>query len=459
MITKKTKIVCTIGPATESAEKLAELLVAGMNVVRLNFSHGDFAEHQGKVDNLAKAIKKTGISCAVMQDLSGPKIRTGEFEKGLIVLKEGQKFTLTTDKIMGNEERVSVNYAPLPKEVKKGGTIMIHDGKRKLEILDIKGNDVICKVIVGGEIKNRRGINLPGAYLSISSLTDKDKSDIAFGIKNNVDFFAFSFVRRAVDALELRSILDKNKSKAKIIAKIEDVEGLENFDQLLEVVDGVMVARGDLAIEIGAENVPLVQKEMIEKCNKAGKFVITATHMLESMIKNPVPTRAEVSDIANAILDGTDAIMLSEETTLGDYPIQAVELMTRVSKKIEGDERYYMNRNGSIDTGTSFDIIAESAVACAEGSDAKLIIAVTDSHDEAQAVASLKPHCPVLVVTTDKALFNQVSVSFGLYPMLIKKTEGLKEAKAFALKQKLVEKGDMIIALSNKECSVAIQTA
>ncbi len=458
MITKKTKIVCTIGPATSSVEKLGELLVAGMNVVRLNFSHGDFAEHQGKVDNLVKAMKKTGLPCAVMQDLSGPKIRTGEFEKGIITLKEGQKFTLTTEKIMGNEERVSVNYAPLPKEVKKGGTIMIHDGKRKLEIIDIKGNEVICKVIVGGEIKSRRGINLPGAYLSISSLTDKDKSDIAFGIKNNVDFFAFSFVRRAADALELRAILDKNKSKAKIIAKIEDVEGLENYDQLLEVVDGVMVARGDLAIEIGAENVPLAQKEMIEKCNKAGKFVITATHMLETMIKNPVPTRAEVSDIANAILDGTDAIMLSEETTLGDFPIEAVQTMTRVAQKIEESERFHIHRNGSIHTGTPFDLIAESAVACAEGGDAKLIIVVTDSHDEAQAIASVKPHCPVLVATTSQAVANQINAGFALYPMVLKKGEGLKEAKAYALKLKHIKKGDTIIALSDKECSVSIQT-
>lgn len=459
MITKKTKIVCTIGPATSSEEKLSQLLKSGMNVMRLNFSHGDFAEHQGKVDNLEKAMKKTGLPCAVMQDLGGPKIRIGDFEKGAIVLKEGQKFTLTTDKIVGNEERVSVNYAPLPKEVKKGGTIMLHDGKKKLEILDIKGNDVICKVIVGGEIKNRRGINLPGAYLSISSLTDKDKSDIAFGIKNNVDFFAFSFVRRSEDALELRSIIEKNKSKAKIIAKIEDVEGLENFDKLLEVVDGVMVARGDLAIEIGAENVPLVQKEMIEKCNNAGKFVITATHMLESMIKNPVPTRAEVSDIANAILDGTDAIMLSEETTLGDYPVEAVQVMTRVAQKIEESERFHFHRNGSIHTGTPFDLIAESAVACAEGGEAALIIAVTDSHDDAQAIASVKPHCPVLVATTSQVVANQVNAGFGLYPVVLKKGEGLKEAKAYATKMKYIKKGDTIIVLSEKECSVSVQTA
>jgi pyruvate kinase len=450
---KKTKIVCTIGPVTESEEKLAELLNAGMNVMRLNFSHGDFAEHQKKADNLAKAIKKTGIPCAVMQDLGGPKIRIGDFEKGVITLKEGQKFTLTTDKVMGNEERVSVNYAPLPKEVKKGGTIMLHDGKKKLEILDIKGNDVICKVLVGGEIKNRRGINLPGAYLSISSLTEKDKADIEFGIKNDVDFVAFSFVRRAEDALELRAILDKRKSKAKIVAKIEDVEGLENFDKLLEVVDGVMVARGDLAIEIGAENVPLVQKEMIEKCNAVGKFVITATHMLESMIKNPVPTRAEVSDIANAILDGTDAIMLSEETTLGDYPVHAVKLMTTVAQKIEGSPRH----QALTDWVSSFmerkshnDEVTLSAVNTAREVSAKVVVAFSLTGESVRKLARLKPDQEIIVFTPDKKTFNQVLFSYGASPVLCPKFKDVEEALKFArthlVKEKIAAKGDTFVA-------------
>ena len=232
---KKTKIVATIGPATSSVEKLSELLQNGFNVMRLNFSHGDFTEHQGKIDNLKKAVKATGIEAATMQDLGGPKIRIGDFEKGVIVLKEGQTFTLTTDKVVGDEKRVSVNYMPLPKEVKKGGFILLHDGKKRLEILDIKGNNITCKVIVGGEIKNKRGINLPGAHLSISSLTDKDKKDLEFGIKNKVDFVAFSFVRRADDINELRKLLDKAGMKeTKVIAKVEDVEGLENIDEIIQ---------------------------------------------------------------------------------------------------------------------------------------------------------------------------------------------------------------------------------
>src|SRR3989338_2881958 len=305
---KKTKIVATIGHSTTDVKKMEELLAAGVNVMRMNFSHGD---------------------------LGGPKIIIGDFYKESIVLEEGQIFTLTTEKIIGDEKRVYVNYAPLPKEVKVGGFVMLHDGKKKLEITNIKDNEVVCKVIIGGEIKGKRGVNLPGAKLSISSLTKKDKDDLEFGLKNKVDFIAFSFVRRPEDVTELRDILDQAKSKAKIIAKIEDVEGLENIDKIIELVDGIMIGRGDFGIEIGVENMPMVQKEIIKKCNKAGKPVITATHMLESMIKSPVPTRAEVSDIANAILDGTDAIMLSEETALGQYPVEAVKVMTKVAERVE----------------------------------------------------------------------------------------------------------------------------
>ena len=264
---KKTKIVCTIGPATESVEKLTDLVNAGMNVMRLNFSHGDAAEHQQRLENLKKAVVATGKTVAVMQDLSGPKIRTGEFKNGSIVLKVGQTFTLTTEKIMGDENIVHVNYPLLPKEVKVGGHILIHDGKIRIVITKIQGKEVVGKVLVGGEIKSRRGVNLPGAYLSISSITDKDRVDVLFGIKNKVDFVALSFVRRPEDIKELRDILDKAKSKARIIAKIETPEALENIDAILALTDAVMVARGDLAIEIPAEDVPLAQKMLIAKCN------------------------------------------------------------------------------------------------------------------------------------------------------------------------------------------------
>jgi pyruvate kinase len=340
--TKKTAIVATIGPASESEAMLDELLRAGMNVLRANFSHGDFAEHQGKVDNLRKAIKTTGIPALVLQDLSGPKFRIGDFYKERVTLVEGETIVLTPEKIIGDEKRVSLNYPTLAEELQPGNIVMVDDGKKKFEVTEIKGKEVVCKIIVGGETKGRRSVNLPGANLKISSLTPKDKADLEFGFANNVDIVAFSFVRRPEDVKELRAILKARGSKAKICAKIETQEAIvpKTFDEILALSDMIMIGRGDLAVEVGYENVPPAQKMIIKKCNAAGKFVITATQMLESMIKNPVPTRAEVSDVANAILDGTDAIMLSEETTLGEYPVEAVEMMTKIAQRIEGDPLY-----------------------------------------------------------------------------------------------------------------------
>lgn len=455
---KKTKIVATIGPVTQSVEMLSELLKAGFNVMRLNFSHGDFAEHQAKVDNLKKAIAKTGIEAAILQDLGGPKIRIGTFKNGVAVLKEGQEFTLTTDDVLGDETRVSVNYKPLPKEVKVGGTIMLHDGKKRLEIVKIKGNDVICKVIVGGEIKDKRGVNLPGAYLSISSLTPKDKKDLEFGIKNKVDFVAFSFVRRPADIVELRGLLDATKSQAKIIAKIEDVEGLENIDKIIELVDGIMVARGDMAIEIGMENVPMHQKSIIKKCNEKGKMVITATHMLESMIKAPVPTRAEVSDIANAILDGTDAIMLSEETTLGDFPVNAVRVMTTVAQRVESDPMYKeLVTDVKHLKGTTLDItdsVTSEAVDTAEKIGATLIIALTTTGFTARMISRFKPLQPILALTPGEKARNQLLLTYGVKPVLVEKLDSFVEAvslaKSIAVKQKLAKKGDKVVIVAGQ---------
>lgn len=456
-LNKKTKIVCTIGPATSSEEKLAELLKAGMNVMRMNFSHGDFAEHQVKVDNLKKAMKKTGLTAATLQDLGGPKIRTGNFKTESITLKEGQMFTLTTDDIVGDETRVSVNYKPLPKEVKVGGFVMVHDGKKKLEIVEIKGNNVICKVIIGGDIKAKRGINLPGAHLSIASLTDKDKKDIAFGLKNKVDFIAFSFVRRPSDVIELRDILNKAKSDAKIIAKIEDQEAIENIDKLIELVDGVMIGRGDLAIEIGAENMPLTQKMIIEKCNAAGKPVITATQILESMIKNSTPTRAEVSDIANAIIDGTDAIMLSEETTLGSYPVESVETMTRVSTTIEA-------RHGGINEFIveTDNAITDAAAHVAEEVGAKAIVVLTQSGVTSWKLSRNKAEAPIVALTSNQRTYNQLSLSYGVYPFLVPKfmhvVDVMKEVRSIVVKNKIAAKGDKVVLVMGNPLGKTVET-
>lgn len=450
--TKKTKVVCTIGPATESEKVLAELVDAGMNVMRLNFSHGDFAEHQVRVDNIRKIIKKTGKPIAILQDLAGPKIRIGEFEKGLTVLKEGAKFTLTVDKIIGNDEKVSINYPLFAKEVKVGDPILLHDGKKKLEVIEIKGNDVICKVIVGGEIKNKRGVNLPGSDLSVSSITDKDRKDLLFGVKNDVDYFALSFVRRPEDITELQAILAKKKCSARIVAKIETPQALKHIDEIIKLSDGIMVARGDLAIEIPAEDVPIVQKMIIQKCNQAGKPVITATQMLESMINSPVPTRAEVSDVANAILDGTDAIMLSEETTLGQYPVKAVQMMTRIAERIENDSHYrelVTSRKYTDPIKRTSDALGNGAIEVAKEAGVKLIIALTDKGFAARMISRYKPEQKIIALTPNEKTRNWLALSYGCAPILCKRfgeiNQVIKEAKVLALKNKLAEKGDKII--------------
>ncbi|MBP6858820.1 MAG: pyruvate kinase [Candidatus Pacebacteria bacterium] len=460
---KKTKIVCTIGPVTESAEKLTELVHAGMNVMRLNFSHGDFAEHQKRVDNIRGVMEKTGKTVAILQDLCGPKIRIGTFKDDkAITLKEGATFTLTTDAFDGTEEKVSVNYPLLAKEVKVGGTILIQDGRKRLEVTDIKGNDIVCKVIIGGELKGRKGVNVPGANLSISALTEKDKKDVEFGIKNKVDFVALSFVRRASDILELREILDKAGSKAAIIAKIETPEALDVIDEIVAAADGLMVARGDLAIEIPAEEVPIAQKLMISKCNAVGKPVITATQMLESMIKSPVPTRAEVSDIANAIIDGTDAVMLSEETTLGDFPIEAVKIMTKVASRVES-EVYTRDTIAEYDESHGVtDVVSQSAVRAAHAVGAKLIVALTRSGKSARMIARYRPAERILALSDSAENINKLMLSFGCYPMVSKTFKTVDEimeiVRSATLDTNLVQKGDKVVIVGGMPFGTAKDT-
>ncbi|MEK7641437.1 MAG: pyruvate kinase [Patescibacteria group bacterium] len=447
---KKTKIVCTIGPVTESVEKLTELVNAGMNVMRLNFSHGDFAEHQNRVDNIREVMKKTGKTVAILQDLCGPKIRIGTFKDDKTInLKAGATFTLTTDAFEGTEEKVSVNYPLLAKEVKVGGTILIQDGRKRLEVTDIKGNDIICKVIIGGELKGKKGMNVPGANLSISALTEKDKKDVEFGIKNKVDFVALSFVRRASDINELREILKKAGSNASIIAKMETPEALEVLDEVVAAADGLMVARGDLAIEIPAEEVPMAQKRMISACNAVGKPVITATQMLESMIKTPVPTRAEVSDIANAIIDGTDAVMLSEETTLGDFPVEAVKIMSKVASRVE-QEVYTRDTIAEYDESHGVtDVVSQSAVRAAHAVGAKLIVALTRSGKSARMIARYRPAERILALSDKPENINKLMLSFGCYPKVSATFKTVDEimdiVRSATLDTNLVNKGDKVV--------------
>jgi len=452
MTTKKTKIVCTIGPATEKQESLEKLLKAGMNVMRLNFSHGDFAEHQTRITNLKKAVASTGIGAAVLQDLAGPKIRIGNFKTESVTLIEGKKFTITTEDIVGDENHVSINYPLFPKEVKKGHIVFLHDGKKKLEVLEVKGKSVICKVLVGGDIKGRRGVNLPDSDLSVAALTEKDKKDLEFGIKNKVDFFALSFVRNASDITELRSILDSRKSKAKIIAKIETPQALRNIDEILTLADGLMVARGDLAIEIPAEQVPKAQKMLIRKCNEMAKPVITATQMLESMIQAPVPTRAEVSDVANAIMDGTDAVMLSEETTLGAFPVEAVKIMSKVALETETCMTEQLLTTDKSHVYTSRESVTASAVKNADRVGARFLVSFTNSGQSARLISRHRPVQQIVVFTPNEITYRQSFLTWGAVPVMTKRTADFNEVAQIVrdhfLKSKLAKKGDKVVMAS-----------
>nr|WP_245984913.1 pyruvate kinase [Biomaibacter acetigenes] len=332
----KTKIICTLGPASENKEVISRLISAGMNIARLNFSHGTHEEHRARINNLREAAREMGANIALMLDTRGPEIRLGTFKNGKAYLKEGQEFALSLEPIEGNENRVYVTYDGLNKLVTRYDKILLADGLIELEVKEINSKEVLCTVINGGEISDKKGVNVPNKSLPLPAITQKDVEDLLFGISMGIDFVAASFVRKASDVLEIRKILEENgASDVHIIAKVENREGVNNIDEIIRVADGVMVARGDLGVEIPVEEVPLVQKYIIEKCNKAGKPVVTATQMLESMMRNPRPTRAETTDVANAIFDGTDAIMLSGETAAGHYPVEAVKMMAKIARKAE----------------------------------------------------------------------------------------------------------------------------
>lgn len=455
---KKTKIVATIGPASESEPMLTSLIKAGMNVCRLNFSHGNHEEHLVRLKNIRTVAEKLGTPTAILQDLSGPKIRIGDFYQDRVMLKKGSIFTLTTKLCVGDETRVHVNYKALPKEIKKGDAILLDDGKKRLEVLSVNGEEIKCRVIVGGETKGRRGVNLPGVALKISCLTAKDKKDVIFGIENKVDYVALSFVRRASDIRELRTILNKAKSTAMIIAKIETEEAIQNIDAIIAEADGVMVARGDLAVEVPAEQVPLLQKMMIEKCNIAGKPIIVATQMMESMIKSPVPTRAEVSDVANSILDGADAVMLSEESALGEYPVETVSMMTRVALSVEKKYPHHEALYGDILTARAnvnskykdvADSITLATVRTASNVGAVAIVALTESGFTPRMISRYRPEQTIIAMSARTHVVEQLALSFGCFPVLAEKLttieDVIKEVRSFVISHKFAKKGDKVV--------------
>lgn len=448
---RKTKIVCTMGPNLFEKHLIAPLMKAGMNVARFNFSHGTYETHQHYYDEVCRIRDELGLPVATMLDTKGPEIRVRSFKNGRVTLQNGQLFTLTTDEVEGNEERVSITYKELPQDIAVGTSILIDDGLIGMQVERIDGADIVCRVLNGGVVSNNKGVNIPNAHLSMPFISEKDHQDILFAIKNGYDFIAASFTRCADDIMQIRHILQENNCHTiNIIAKIENMEGVENIDEILRVVDGVMVARGDLGVEVPLEDVPSLQKKLIQRCIAAGKPVITATQMLDSMIKNPRPTRAEATDVANAIYDGTSAIMLSGESAVGAYPVEAVETMVRIALRAEADMDYI--RRFSRDTSASTDVtnaISHATVTSAHDLNASAIITVTKSGSTARILSRYRPACVIVGCTTEKHVWRQLALSWGTVPLMIAEesnTDDLFEhAVDAAVQNGLVHDGELVV--------------
>ena len=423
---KKTKIVCTLGPASENEETLRELIKNGLNVCRLNFSHGSHEEHKGRMDLVKKLREELNMPTAILLDTKGPEIRTGKFDVPEVFLEEGQTFTITMKDVIGDKERCTVSYKGLANDVKPGDTILIDDGLVGLTVKEVNNDDIVCEVQNSGIVKNHKGVNVPGVKVNLPAITEKDRSDIEFGIEQGIDFIAASFVRKVSDVLAIREILEENNAEhIKIISKIENQEGVENLDEIIEVYDGIMVARGDLGVEIPTEEIPVVQKLMIKKCNEAGKPVITATQMLDSMIRNPRPTRAEVTDVANAIYDGTDAIMLSGETAAGKYPVEAVKTMATIAKRAEETMR---NRRDKINKSKNVtDAISYATCTTAMDLEAKAILSSTASGHTARMVSKFRPDCPIVATTSNESVRRQLALTWGVLPLMREKSANIDQ--------------------------------
>ncbi len=448
---RRTKIVCTIGPGSTSEPVVRGLLEAGMDVARLNFSHGTHREHARRIRLLRQEAKKLGKPLAILQDVPGPKERTGRVRKGSAFLTEGSRFVLTTRTVLGDETQVSVDWPELPASLKKGTAVFLDDGALKLVVEDILGTDAVCRVITGGNLGDHRGINVPGITRDVSTMTEKDWHHLKFGIEYKVDFVALSFIGKADDIIKVRDFLRQRNSNKMLIAKIERHEALDNLDEILAAADGIMVARGDLGIEIPIEKVPITQKQIIEKCNHAGKPVIVATQMLESMVESPRPTRAEVTDVANAIYDGADAVMLSEETAIGRYPVEAVQTMSRVALETEKVLPYneILARKEKDQQHITDDAISYSACHIARQLGAAAIIAFTSSGSTARRVARYRPQVPVLAITPDQSTIRELALSWGVYcskvPSAKKVLELFTMGREAVKKAGLARSGDLVV--------------
>ncbi|MGJ8361409.1 pyruvate kinase [Staphylococcus epidermidis] len=450
---RKTKIVCTIGPASESEEMLEKLMNAGMNVARLNFSHGSHEEHKARIDTIRKVAKRLNKTIGLLLDTKGPEIRTHNMKDGLIVLEKGKEVIVSMDEVEGTPEKFSVTYENLINDVNIGSYILLDDGLVELQVKEINKDkgEVKCDILNTGELKNKKGVNLPGVKVNLPGITDKDADDIRFGIKENVDFIAASFVRRPSDVLDIRQILEEEKAEITIFPKIENQEGIDNIEEILEVSDGLMVARGDMGVEIPPESVPMVQKDLIRKCNKLGKPVITATQMLDSMQRNPRATRAEASDVANAIYDGTDAVMLSGETAAGQYPEEAVKTMRNIAVSAEAAQDYkklLSDRTKLVETSL-VNAIGVSVAHTALNLNVKAIVAATESGSTARTISKYRPHSDIIAVTLSEKTARQCAIVWGVNPVVKegrKTTDALlNNAVATAVETGRVSNGDLII--------------
>ena len=449
---KKTKIVCTIGPSSDSYEVLKALVDEGMDVARLNFSHGTHPEHKKRIDTIKKIRDDIDEPIAIMLDTKGPEIRIKTFKDGMIRIEQGQDFTLTSEDLEGDETKVSVTYKDIAKDLKADDRVLIDDGLVEFTVISVDENNVYMKAVNSGELSDRKGVNLPSVKVNLPTLTEKDIEDLIFGIENDVDFIAASFIRSAKDVLEIRKILESNGGDdIKIISKIENLEGVQNIDEIIDASDGIMVARGDMGVELDEEDIPLVQKDIIRKCNLKGKFVITATQMLDSMIRNPRPTRAEVTDVANAILDGSSAIMLSGETAAGNYPVKACEMMRKIAVKIEDSLDYKIivdstNDEHEINITNS---IAKATREAALDLDAKVIIAATTSGLTARNISKFKPKSLIIAATTDEKVRRQLAIEWGVFPIratLASSIDDLFYESINILKNiKFVKEGELVI--------------
>lgn len=450
---RRTKIVCTIGPATNSEEMLTRLVRSGMNVARLNFSHGTHEYHKDTLERIKRVRRREGMPVAILLDTKGPEIRVKDFKDGFAELREGAEFTLTTREIEGTEQSVTVTYAGMPAELSEDNSILIDDGNIELCVKRCTETDVICQVVRGGRISNHKGINVPNVHLDMPFLSEQDQSDILFGIENDVDFIAASFVRCKEDVIALRKFVDYHGARdLRIIAKIENIEGVNNFDEILRYADGIMVARGDMGVELSFERLPGLQKRFIKKCYQSGKMVITATQMLESMISHANPTRAEITDVANAVFDGTSAVMLSGETAMGKYPALAVEVMGRIVTQAENDAfemDAYAGISYEIDNNDTTNAVCDATCTTARDISAKAIIAVTKSGQTARRMSKFRPVQPIVAATPVEKTFHQLALSWGVFPVLARLQSSSDELLLHAIdcaKQiDAVENGDIVV--------------